>query len=235
MDPALLIKQEEDMFDVSHAPASLTPDATALRPDGERVRPWGALALGRRARESRLRIPPESQVTFPSGRVQPIKVNEVALEVLRNTITAKFSRFDVEETVWLEQLSCLLDIADYRKWKTDGRPIVGNAKVRTTDWRRELARTCWAFSQKYSGDFEALAKEIISLTVEACGIMHDGHPGFIHAQNAILREISTFEQATAALNKSGKMTIHGVSLYSFIPKSDDSSSRAVGSEVRNDI
>jgi hypothetical protein len=145
---------------------------------------------------------------------------------LRDRIKARLCPIGVDETVWVEQLTCLLNVADHRNWERQVGPLFGNAKARTADWPKEVAETCWAFDQGESGDFEALAKEITSLTVEACGIVHDGHPGLIHAQNAILKQLTTFGQATEALNKSEKMNIQGVSLYSFIPESDDSSSRS---------
>jgi hypothetical protein len=224
VNPAALSEPTPSVPETSITPIRLSGNVAALASKKKRSRPWAEFPSEQWKREARLNLPPGLAVTIPKRREELLTISDEAVRGLRDRITASLIRIGRDEMLWLEQLTCLLNIAEYKEPRPSGAGLNGNERSRRNNYRKEVARTLWAFSKTGFDSFEELAEAITSLTAVACSIERDVHPGLIHLQNGFLRTLTTFEEATKALSESVIVDIEGISIRSFIPQCGASTS-----------
>jgi hypothetical protein len=220
-------------------PSCLTIDSKALTLERSRSRPWGAFPQTRRRR---LRIPSDFKVLAPKKHAPGLRISDSVASDRLGIINEIFTESGQQETIWLDQMSRLLQIAEQKVKRSKNQGASREARNALIRYRQAVGQVLWAFSRSSdtteesgtlneSWNLESLAEEITSLTLEAFELLvHNQSPFFLYRQKEALRKLLTFKDATSALENSDVLSVGGGSLHSFIARGGASTFMAEDSQ-----
>lgn len=178
---------------------------------------WGEIPRTRRKGSDKLKV------TAPKKGDLNLSINKTKASDYLEGIKTKFDGNGGEATLWLEQLSGLLRIAEHKEKRPDGQAVSREARNGMTRYRRRVGRGIFELSRDNNGDLKALAKRVTMLTESACSdVSYPNQTTIRERQLIALQELKTLDQATKALRDSDTVDIAGVDIRTFIPKSEAS-------------